>query len=382
MAQAPLKMLVIDDEPIILESYLKVFSPLRAEFDVTTAPSGEAGLAKLRETPFDLVITDLKMPGLDGLGVLEQGRKIRPDTDFAMMTGYASVDSAVGAMKFGATDFIEKPFSQDELVRFVRSLAELRFSRIRKREEEAGFERFSRPMLTQHIVLILTFTLLSITGVPLFFPETFKGVFFFDDSSYLRGLMHRISAVGLMFLSFYHIGYILLTEDGNKNLRAILPSIPKDLKEAGGNIMFTFGLRKDRPKAGKYSFFEKFEYFGVVWGSLVMVLTGLVMWFKDQVLLIAPLWFFDVAKVVHRYEAILAILMIAIWHMYNVHLKAGVFPMSRIWLTGRISRAEMLHEHPLEFEALTGRSADAEHGAGGPDDGKSEDRATRQGGAK
>lgn len=369
MAHAALKLLVIDDEPIILESYLKVFEPLGAEFQVTTAPSGEAGLAKLREGPVDLVITDLKMPGLDGLGVLEQGRKIRPDADFAMMTGYASVDSAVGAMKFGATDFIEKPFTQEELLRFVRALATSRLTRLRKAEEEVGFERFSKPMLVQHIVLIITFTLLTITGVPLFFPETFKGMFFLEDSSYIRGLMHRIAAVGLMGLSLYHTLYILWNEDGNRNLRAIIPAIPGDLKEAGANILFTFGLRPDRPKAGKFTFFEKFEYFGVVWGTLVMVMTGLVMWFSDTVLRIFPLWVVDIAKVVHRYEAVLAILTIAIWHMYNVHLKAGVFPGSRVWLTGRISREDMLHEHALEFEALTGRSADAEHHAGRTDGG-------------
>ena len=365
MAHAALKLLVIDDEPIILESYLKVFEPLRAEFEVSTAPSGESGLAALRETAFDLVITDLKMPGLDGLGVLEQGRKIRPQADFAMMTGYASVDSAVGAMKFGATDFIEKPFTQEELLRFVRTLATSRITRLRKQEEEAGFLRFSRPMLVQHIVLIITFTLLTITGVPLFFPETFKGVFFLGDSSLIRGLTHRIAAVGLMGLSLYHMLYILWNEDGNRNLRAIIPSIPGDLKEAWGNILFTFGARPDRPKAGKYTFFEKFEYFGVVWGTFIMVLTGLVMWFTDSILRILPLWVVDVAKVVHRYEAVLAILTIAIWHMYNVHLKAGVFPGSRVWLTGRISREDMLHEHALEFEALTGRSADAEHGGHG-----------------
>lgn len=365
MARTPLRMLVIDDEPIILESFGKIFEPLRDEYQVSTAASGEAGLERLRAESFDLVITDLKMPGITGLDVLQQGRKLRPNADFAMMTGYASVDAAVDAMKFGAVDFIEKPFSQDELLAFVRTLATHRAERIRRKEEEAGFERFSRPLLVQHIVLIITFTLLSITGIPLFFPETFKGIFFFEDSSYVRGVMHRIAAVGLILLSVYHTAYLVLTEDGNRNLRAILPRVPKDLVEAGGNILFTFGLRKERPPVGKFSFFEKFEYFGVVWGTLVMVLTGLVLWFTDQVLRVAPLWVLDVAKVVHRYEAILAILTIALWHMYNVHWKAGVFPMSRVWLTGRISRHEMMDEHPLEYEAVTGRAARDDHADAG-----------------
>jgi len=360
MSRMRRRLLVIDDEEVIRESFRKVFEGEPDRWDVAVAPSGEAGLERLREETFDLVFTDLKMPGMGGLEVLEQGRRLRPDADFAMMTGYASVESAVDAMKLGALDYIEKPFGPEELRAFVERLAGIREERIRQAEERRGFLRFTRPVVVQHFVMVVTFTLLALTGVPLFFPDTFRGVFFFEDSSYLRGLMHRIAAVALMGLSIYHVGYILYTEDGNRNFRAILPRIPGDLKEAWGNILFTFGLRREKPRAGQYTFFEKFEYFGVVWGTLVMVLSGLVLWFTDAVLRVAPLWVVDLAKVVHRYEAILAILTIAIWHMYNVHWRPGVFPMSRVWLTGRIGREEMIEEHPLWYEALTGRPAVAE----------------------
>lgn len=356
------RLLVIDDEAIIRESFQQVFEKLSDRYHLTLAASGEAGLERLRAESFDLVFTDLKMPGMDGLAVLEKGREIRPDTDFVMMTGYASVDSAVGAMKFGALDYIEKPFTAEELRAFVERMEHLREERRTQKEKDEGFERFSWNLRAQHIVLILTFSLLSFTGIPLFWPEAFKGVFFFEDSSYLRGLLHRISAVGLIALSFFHIAHAAMSAEGNRNLRQLLPRLPGDLKEALGNILFTFGLRKEKPPAHKYSFFEKFEYFGVVWGTFIMVLTGLVMWFNEAFLRIFPLWVIDVAKVIHHYEAILAILTIAIWHMYNVHLKPGVFPMSRVWLTGRISREEMLHEHALEYEEVTGRSAAAQGG--------------------
>lgn len=173
----------------------------------------------------------------------------------------------------------------------------------------------------------------------------------------LRGLMHRVAAVVLILTSLFHVAYVLVTDDGNRNLRAVLPRLPADLKEAWGRILYNLGLRREPPRAGRYNFIEKFEYFGVVWGTFMMVASGLVLWFSEEVLRIAPLWVVDTAKVIHRYEAILAILVVGIWHMYTVHLRPGVFPMSRVWWTGRISREEMISEHPIEYEEKTGRPA-------------------------
>lgn len=353
-----IRLLVIDDEAIIREAFLKVFAPLQDRYAVTTAASGEEGLGLLEKEAFDIVFTDLKMPGIDGLEVIRRGKEIRRRTDFAMMTGFASVDSAVDAMKLGGLDYIEKPFSQEELLAFVEKIQGLRNARIRQREERRGFDRFSVSLRVQHVILMTTFFILAITGVPLFYPDQFKGVFFFEDSSLLRGLMHRFAAVGLMLLSVWHMGYVTFREDGHRNLKAILPRLPRDLIDWWHDILWQLGIRKTKPKVGKYGWVEKFEYFAVVWGTLVMVASGLVLWFSEAVLRVVPLWVIDVAKVVHRYEAILAILSIVVWHMYTVHWKPGVFPGSRTWVTGRISRHEMMHEHALEYEALTGRSVD------------------------
>ncbi len=358
-----IRLLVIDDEDIIREAFARVFEPLKDRFTVATAGTGEQGLAMLEAEPFDIVFTDLRMPGIDGLEVIRRGKQVRRSTDFAMMTGYASVDSAVDSMKLGGLDYIEKPFSQDELLAFVEKILKVREARIRQREERRGFERFSVSMRVQHVILMVTFFLLGFTGVPLFFPDIFKGVFFFEDSSYLRGLMHRFAAVGLILLSLWHMGYLMFREEGHRNLKAFLPRLPRDLVDAWHDVLWQLGLRKERPRVGKYNWIEKFEYFGVVWGTFIMVLTGAILWFSEFVLQFAPLWVIDVAKVIHRYEAILAIATIAVWHMYCVHWKPGVFPGSRTWITGRISRHEMLEEHPLEYEAVTGRAA-VSHPAG------------------
>lgn len=351
------RILVVDDEPAILKGFEKALEKYADRFQVTVVNSGEEAVKRLEAEDFDLCFTDLKMPGMDGLAVIEHVRSHYPQTDVVMMTGYSTVESALGAMKSGALDYILKPFTQEELLAIVRKAERLRHSLIRMAEERVGFERWNVNIRIQHFILLTTFTLLTITGVPLLFPETFKGVFFFEGSSFLRGLVHRIAAVTMMGLGMYHVLYALATEEGNRNLRAILPRPLDDLKEGWQLLRYTLGLSPDHPRAGRYDVFEKFEYFAVVWGTIVMVLSGLILWFADDLFHVLPLWVIDVAKVVHRWEAVLAILSIALWHTYHVHFKPGVFPGLSVWWNGRVTREYMIEHHPLEYEEVTGRPA-------------------------
>jgi hypothetical protein len=130
----------------------------------------------------------------------------------------------------------------------------------------------------------------------------------------------------------------------------------------------------ERPLTGRYGLVEKLEYGAVLWGNLVMIATGLILWRPDWFLGWTPTWTFDVCRVVHGFEATLAFLAIVIWHMYHVHLRPGVFPMSRTWLSGRISRAELRHHHTAQYlEILRSRrelsanrrAAEPPPGAGG-----------------
>ncbi len=352
-----IRILVVDDEPTILKGFEKALEKHADRYHVTGVTSGEEAVKRLAVDSFDLVFTDLKMPGMDGLAVIDHVRSHCPQADVVMMTGYSTVESALGAMKAGALDYILKPFTQDELLAIVRKADRLRGSMIRLAEERMGFERWNVNIRLQHLVLMITFILLTVTGVPLLFPETFKGVFFFEGSSYLRGLLHRVAAVAMMALGLYHALYALATEEGNRNLRAILPRPLADLKELWHLLRFTLGRVPDHPRAGRFDVFEKFEYFAVVWGTIVMVLSGLILWFADTLFHVLPLWVIDVAKVVHRWEAVLAILSIALWHTYHVHFKPGVFPGLQVWWNGRVSRDYMILHHPLEYEELTGRPA-------------------------
>ena len=109
-----------DSEPVIIDSFRKIL--VLAGFAVDTVETGQEALSLVRKNDYDFVFTDLKMPGMDGLDVAKGVHHLRPDIDIAIITGYATVESAVDAMRFGAVDYVQKPFTEDELVEFVNRL--------------------------------------------------------------------------------------------------------------------------------------------------------------------------------------------------------------------------------------------------------------------
>ena len=118
------RILFIDDEEIVLRSCQRIFAS--SDYEIDTASSGEEGLSKAINQDFDIVVTDLKMPGVGGMEVLSRLRKVRPDTTVIIFTGYASVDTAREALKNGAFDYIPKPFTPDEMREVIKNALEAR----------------------------------------------------------------------------------------------------------------------------------------------------------------------------------------------------------------------------------------------------------------
>jgi len=118
------RILVIDDDEAVRESMTRMLRG--AGYTVETAPTGEEGVAAAKGNVFDVILSDMRMPGISGLDVLKRLREIRVDSAFIVMTGFGTVDTAVEAMKLGAVDFVQKPFFRDELLLRVRSVAERR----------------------------------------------------------------------------------------------------------------------------------------------------------------------------------------------------------------------------------------------------------------
>ena len=116
------KILVIDDEQIVLDSVKKILN--QENYDVDTAISSRRGLDLATQGDYDLVLSDIRMPEIGGMRVLRDVKRARPGLPFVIITGYATVQSAVQAMKLGATDYIEKPFTPEELVKAVNDAIE------------------------------------------------------------------------------------------------------------------------------------------------------------------------------------------------------------------------------------------------------------------
>jgi len=222
------------------------------------------------------------------------------------------------------------------------------------RGQQDQFERFSWLVRAQHMLLAASCLILIATGLPLKFPDSrFSELFFtLTHGVHVSGLIHRIGAAGLIAVGTFHVFWVVLSRDGRRNLRALLPRL-QDVKDVFTNVMWFLGIGKQQARFGRFSYIEKFDYWAVYWGCVVMIGSGLVLWFEDQAMQHLPKYALDIAREAHSDEALLATLAIVIWHFYNVHLSPDHFPMSRTWLTGRISRKQMLEHHPLEYGQLT-----------------------------
>ena len=219
--------------------------------------------------------------------------------------------------------------------------------------DDEHFVRLTLAERIQHVVLFTSFFTLVATGIPLFFPDTpfLQKLFFFPSSFWLRGIIHRLAGVILMGVGVFQIGYVILSRHGNSDFQKIIPA-PQDARDAINLFLYNLGVRKEKPRFGKYNFIEKFEYWALAWGVFVMALTGLMLWFQEASIALFPIWVLDIVRIIHGFEAILAFLAIIIWHMYNVHLNPEVFPMNKVWINGKISKENLRGHHPLEYEEI------------------------------
>jgi formate dehydrogenase gamma subunit len=211
------------------------------------------------------------------------------------------------------------------------------------------YERFSRYQRIEHLLLIGSFTTLAVTGLPQKYITAgwAQTMIALMGGIELTRQIHHIAAIVLMLETVYHlvsVGYRVLVRHTRLSM---LPGL-RDVREAIGSFLFNLGLRKESPQSGRYSYGEKFEYWAVVWGTVVMVITGFMMWNPIATTSLFPGQFIPAAKAAHGNEALLAVLSIILWHFYNVHLKH----FNKSMFTGRLDEHEMIEEHPLELADL------------------------------
>ena len=212
----------------------------------------------------------------------------------------------------------------------------------------------------QHLALLLSFIVLVLTGFALRFPNSW-----FADllhmSERLRSVTHRIAGVVLIGAGFYHLVYAVLSREGRRLVLDIAPA-PKDAFDALGVMRYYLGLGGKKPAFGRFSYAEKAEYWALVWGTVIMAFTGVMLWAKVWVGNLLARWWIDVATSIHYYEAILATLAIVVWHFYQVFFDADVYPMNWAWWDGKMPVEHYREEHALDSATLDAASDPAPSG--------------------
>jgi cytochrome b subunit of formate dehydrogenase len=202
----------------------------------------------------------------------------------------------------------------------------------------------------QHMILLFSFFTLVLTGFALKYPDSwFASMLLMHER--LRGIIHRAAGVALIGVSLFHVGYLIFHRGGRKMISDMVPT-PRDAWDVVGTLRYYLGLSHEKPQPGRFHYGEKFEYLALVWGTILMALTGIALWAKVWVSHLAPRWIIDIATAVHFYEAILATLAILVWHFYQVFLDPDVYPMNWSWYDGRMSLEHYVEEHGADTETV------------------------------
>lgn len=224
-----------------------------------------------------------------------------------------------------------------------------------RKREARPIVRLSFNQRVQHWLLLTSFIVLVLSGFALQYPDSWLSSLL--GGEYLRRIIHRIAAVIMLTVGAYHIAYLFFSKEGRLWLKDMAVR-GKDFKDVIGNFGYYLGVSKARPKIARFGYAEKAEYWAVVWGTIVMGLTGLMIWFKLGLFAFLPRWGIDIALAVHFYEAILATLAIIVWHFYQVIFDPDVYPVNFAFLDGRVSEDLYRHEHEMAYDEMQEKKAD------------------------
>jgi len=222
-----------------------------------------------------------------------------------------------------------------------------------EKEDDGLIKRFGLPRIIEHWLNALVFILLVVTGISQKFYEYGFSQWIIMNLGGIDAtrLLHRYSGIALAVLTAQHV---LIASFGMLFLKW-QPSMVihlNDFRDAISNIRYYLGLSEHPARCDRFDYKQKFEYWGVVIGGMLMVATGLCLWFPTFVTRLLPGQMIPVAKALHSNEALLAFLVIVTWHIYNAIFSPEVFPLDTVAFTGKISRERMMHEHPVEYERM------------------------------
>ncbi len=155
----------------------------------------------------------------------------------------------------------------------------------------------------------------------------------------------------MIVVGLYHIIYLIFTSRGRDVLKNLIPKL-NDVFEARDNILYYLRIKKTKPQFDSYDYTEKAEYWALIWGTIIMGLTGFILWFPTVVGNWAPTWLIKVSELIHFYEAILATLAILVWHWFFVIFHPHEYPMSLTWIDGKMTLNTYMHHHEKHFRKV------------------------------
>ena len=218
---------------------------------------------------------------------------------------------------------------------------------------QTSIKRFGIGRILEHQANALVFTALVVTGLSQRFHDYKVSHWIIQVLGGVDNMrvFHRAMGFLFMLLIVLHIitgvyGVIV------RRWQASMMINMNDFRNAMENIRYYFGIVNHPALCDRYDYKQKFEYWGVIAGGFLMISTGLILWFPVDFARFLPGEFIPAAKAAHSNEALLAFLVIVIWHIYNSIFSPEVFPLDTAIFTGRISRERMVHEHPIELARI------------------------------
>ncbi len=224
---------------------------------------------------------------------------------------------------------------------------------------KGDYKRYSLHIILNHSVMLISFTVAVITGLPLFFHNASLShtVINLMGGIDVTRLIHRINAFVFTFDCLYHVIYLIFSGTrkvmaGTFDIRRTQFPLLKDLKDLYFDFRYFLGLEKTRPKMEKFMYKQKIHYLAMVWGCTVLTLSGCCLLFPEFMVQYMPFpkVSFNVLRLMHAEESVLAFLVITLWHMYNVHMAPGRFPVQWTFWNGMINKDHQIEEHFLEYE--------------------------------
>jgi cytochrome b subunit of formate dehydrogenase len=211
--------------------------------------------------------------------------------------------------------------------------------------------RMSKGFRIAHAILLVSFAVLVWTGFALKYSDGWwaKPLLAWEASFGFRGLLHRTAAVVMLGAFAFHAVHLAVDRRARACMKGMLPN-RHDFVELREKILWFLGQRRQMPRSPALGYAEKAEYLALLWGTVVMAVTGFALWFSDWTLTYLPKWATDVATVVHFYEAVLASLAILVWHFYFVVFDPLVYPLDTTFLHGREAPGRTLERTEATLE--------------------------------